>query len=211
MDEHASHEATNEVTGELQPLLDAALSGNAEATAELIQRCRPYLLAVANQNIESGLRPKVAASDAVQETLIEAGRDLGGFRGTSEAELLGWLKRILQNNLIDARRRYQANKRQLDRELVLRSDESDSPHKPETASAIIGRDEEAARVRDAVSRLPDDYRTVIELRNWQLKSFEDIGTEMNRSAEAARKLWGRAIRQLQHELGDQTSDQRGAH
>ncbi len=186
---------------ELRSLLDAAKAGCEPSKTRLIELSRRYLLAIANRNIESGLRSKVAASDVVQETLFEAQRDLVKFRGDSEEELFGWLRRVLQNNLTDARRRFQTDKRRLDREQVMLSTEPSSARSAETASGIMARDEQASRVRNEVAKLPDDLRIVIELRNWQLKSFEEVGVEMNRSAEAARKLWGRAIKRLQQELG----------
>jgi RNA polymerase sigma-70 factor (ECF subfamily) len=48
--------------------------------------------------------------------------------------------------------------------------------------------------------LPDDYRRVIELRYLEEQSFEEIGARMQRSADAARKLWARAVERLQQEL-----------
>jgi RNA polymerase sigma-70 factor (ECF subfamily) len=60
--------------------------------------------------------------------------------------------------------------------------------------------EEAAALHAAMSRLSEDYREVLHLRNWQQLPFMDIGEKMGRSAEAARKLWSRALVQLQQEL-----------
>lgn len=51
-----------------------------------------------------------------------------------------------------------------------------------------------------LARLPADHPVVIELRYWKGLSFADIGTEMDRSADAVRKLWYRAIERLQAEL-----------
>lgn len=198
-DDHTSHDKTDR--GGIEKLLQAAQDGCAESRGQLLDLCRKYLLSIANRDLESGLRPKVAASDVVQETLIEAQRDLSDFDGHSEQELLAWLRRILQNNLIDNRRRFfQTDKRQLNREQPLASGDDHGIAEPTTTSSILARDEDAERMRSAVAVLPDDYRRVIELRNWQLKSFEDIGVELDRSAEAARKLWGRAIAHLQQQM-----------
>lgn len=190
-----------------EELLQAAQNGCEQSRGRLLDLCRRYLLSIANRDLESGLRPKVAASDIVQETLIEAQRDLPDFAGQSEQELLAWLRRILQNNLTDNRRRYfQTAKRQLDKEQPLESGDDHGVSGPVTASSIVTRDEDAERMRIAVARLPEDYRRVIELRNWQLKSFEDTGAELGRSAEAARKLWGRAIAHLQQQMKGDSRD-----
>jgi RNA polymerase sigma-70 factor (ECF subfamily) len=61
-------------------------------------------------------------------------------------------------------------------------------------------EEEAALLQRALQRLPEDYQQVIRLRNWQLLPFDVIGQQLGRSAEAARKLWARAIEHLQREM-----------
>jgi RNA polymerase sigma-70 factor, ECF subfamily len=60
--------------------------------------------------------------------------------------------------------------------------------------------EEAVRLRAALERLPENYRRVIQLRNWEERSFVEIGERLERSDEAARKLWARAIDRLRGEL-----------
>jgi RNA polymerase sigma-70 factor, ECF subfamily len=61
--------------------------------------------------------------------------------------------------------------------------------------------EERELFNRAMERLPDSYRQAIELRHREDLSFEKLGERLNRSEEAARKLWTRAVRQLQQELG----------
>ena len=53
----------------------------------------------------------------------------------------------------------------------------------------------------AMERLPPDYRQVITLRHEQQLTFEEIGQQMQRTANAARMLWLRAIECLQKEMG----------
>jgi DNA-directed RNA polymerase specialized sigma24 family protein len=52
----------------------------------------------------------------------------------------------------------------------------------------------------ALDALSADHRRVIVLRNLELRSFVEIGALMNRSADAVRKLWVRALEELQAEL-----------
>ena len=51
----------------------------------------------------------------------------------------------------------------------------------------------------ALERLPEDYRQVIVLRYREGRSFDEIGKQMNRSADAAGKLWSRAMERLREE------------
>jgi RNA polymerase sigma-70 factor (ECF subfamily) len=49
-------------------------------------------------------------------------------------------------------------------------------------------------------RLPADEQAVIVLRHFDSLSFEEVGRRLDRSPEAVRKLFARAIVRLQHML-----------
>ncbi len=68
--------------------------------------------------------------------------------------------------------------------------------KSEPASSAMRRAEAAARVKTGIEELPEDYRTVILLRQQEDLTFEEIARRMERSPDAARMLWGRAILEL---------------
>ncbi|HWG44817.1 MAG TPA: sigma-70 family RNA polymerase sigma factor [Gemmataceae bacterium] len=60
--------------------------------------------------------------------------------------------------------------------------------------------EEAADLEHALAQLPEHYQQVLRLRYHEQQTFPDIGTTLNCSTEAARKLWARAVDQLQKKL-----------
>ncbi len=62
-----------------------------------------------------------------------------------------------------------------------------------TPSAVVTVREQSLALKGALDRLSDDYRRVIRLRYDDSLTFEQIGQEMGRSPEAARKLWARAM------------------
>ena len=70
---------------------------------------------------------KGGASDLVQETFLEAQRDFPRFQGTSEAELLGWLRQMLLNNVANFTRHYRITKREVGREVAIQQDDSANP------------------------------------------------------------------------------------
>lgn len=187
-------------------LLRAARAGSTEAFGRLFEACRPYLLLVADQELRPPLQAKVEASDVVQETFLEAQRDFRHFRGQSEAQLLGWLRGILLHNLADLGRRFEASCRRLSQEVPL-SDRGYAVAPSGGALAdgqtaceqLIAREERLALVA-ALERLPPSYRRVLQLRYDERQSFAEIGTSLQRSPEAARKLWCRALEQLRHHL-----------
>ena len=92
-------------------LLQRARAGDAAARDALFLRCRNYVTVVARSQVESWMRPKIDASDIVQQTLLEAHRGLSGFAGGSEGEWLAWLRQILRHNTQDFIRRCRTEKR----------------------------------------------------------------------------------------------------
>src|SRR5215467_12834077 len=101
--------------------ITSARAGSGAALGRALNGCRAYLLLIAEKELDPDLRAKGGASDLVQETFLEAQRDFARFDGTSEAELLAWLRRILVNNLGNFSRRYHGtHRRALDREVELR-------------------------------------------------------------------------------------------
>jgi RNA polymerase sigma-70 factor (ECF subfamily) len=187
--------------------LQQARAGSREAIGLALEACRAYLLAVANRQVDAGLRAKGGASDLVQETFLEAQRDFDRFQGTTDAELRAWLCRLLVNNAANFVRHYRGtDKRQVGREQALQRPGDTSllgpalPAPTPTPSAEMIDLEEAEAVERAMARLPEDYRRVIVLRNRENRSFEEIARELGRSENAVCKLWLRAIERLQAEL-----------
>jgi RNA polymerase sigma-70 factor (ECF subfamily) len=193
----------NEQGDPLSDWLAAARAGSADALGQALQACRGYLLLIAEQELDSDLRAKGGASDLVQETFIKAQRHFAGFQGGGE-ELRAWLRRILLNQLADFRALYrEAEKRQTAREVPLESDSSAQggalPDEELSPSGQAMAREQREQLRLVVERLPEDYRQVIVLRYEQDQSFEEIAQCMNRSANAVRKLWARALERLHEE------------
>jgi RNA polymerase sigma-70 factor, ECF subfamily len=184
--------------------------GDAQALASLLNFYRPYLLATARARLDNRLRVKAGPSDVVQETLAEAHRawDKIEQRPRTEDEFREWIRGILLERLKALRRRfYRAQSRSLRRERSLDDGQSkrlidqlaagcsDSP------SAALDRQALAERLEEALERLPDAYRQIILWRNRDNQKFTEIGACLDRSPDAARKLWRRAIRLLKKELG----------
>ena len=191
-------------------LIAAAREGSTDALGRMLDECRHYLLLVANHELDSQLQAKLGASDLVQDTFLEAQRDFNCFHGRTEAELLAWLRQILLNNMRDAAQRYHGTaKRQVSREVPLSPLDDTSGYDGETLPAKANPPswparqlEQSSAIESALEQLPEDYREIVELRNFQLLDFADIGRQMNRSADASRKLWSRAIKVLEQRLSE---------
>ncbi|MEZ6135015.1 MAG: sigma-70 family RNA polymerase sigma factor [Pirellulaceae bacterium] len=199
-----NHELSNQSNeAELMQLIALARGGDRDALGVLIDRYRNYLLLIANEEMDATLQGKLGASDVVQQSMLQAQQKFTQFRGASEQEWQGWLRKILQNGVRKAQRSYATGKRNrkieisLQQESAIRRGLMDANLTP--ASDAINR-EKSARVHEALNRLSNDHRVVIRLRSFDLLEFEEIGSRMDRSAEACRKLWGRAISALRKSL-----------
>jgi len=118
-------------------------------------------------------------------------------------------ERLLSEGVVLPRsdRSYRATaKRHIGREVALETSRSVSSSgkglyaASPSPSAEAMAHERAEALQLALARLPEDYRQVIALRHLEQLSFDEIGALMERSADAVRKLWTRAIERLRMEL-----------
>src|SRR6516165_9249927 len=133
-----------------------------------LERFRQYLLLLARIHLGDRTRAKLDASDVVQETLLEAYRKRGQFRGASEAELAAWLRQMLAFAIADAHRAQHRAKRDIDREQSLHAALNDSSSKlesllaaPQSSPSQRARQEQLVRLADALAQLPEDQREAV--------------------------------------------------
>jgi RNA polymerase sigma-70 factor (ECF subfamily) len=199
--------ATNGQVDPAEIILDVR-KGRNQRLGELLELYRNYLKLLARTQVDLHLRRRADASDLVQETFLDACRDFAQFRGSSEAELLAWLRKILIYNVAKlVQRQVLAKKRDIRRNVSLDGHiaalnkssarfEAALAGRSSTPSAQAQRRERAAVVADYLAQLPPDYREVIVLRNLEGLAFADVARRMDRSPGAVRILWVRALNQL---------------
>jgi RNA polymerase sigma-70 factor (ECF subfamily) len=186
-------------------LIANAKAGCTRSRGELLESYRKYLKILADAQVQSSMRGRADASDLVQEAFLCAHEAFGCFRGTTEAELSVWLQRILASRLVDLYRFHASQKRDLDLEKDIneRLDQSSIAlsqiliHPDPSPSEACMQRENARIVADAIEDLAPDYRTVILLRHVRGLPHAAVAAEMNRSVESVKKLWVRALSQLQ--------------
>ncbi len=193
----------------IQELILKARAGDASALSDLVENYRDYLLLIANSEIGNQLQGKVGASDLVQQSVFGAQRNFSQFRGEHSTELKAWLRTILRNNVRKTHRQYSTRKRNLGQEVCLEDNSAvrggimDLQLTP--SSEAIQREKESA-LRSALASLSTNHQTIIQLRNFEQLEFAEIGKQMGRSADAARKLWARALHSLQETLAQQSPE-----
>jgi RNA polymerase sigma-70 factor (ECF subfamily) len=185
-------------------ILERVRSGNTESLGVLLGLYRNYLLVVAANHLDRRLRQRVDPSDLVQEALLAAHRDFGDFRGSTEREFMGWLRKILVHCISHAVETHvKTRKRDIRREAMQQQspEASDAENlwiygvssRESTPSEIVGRGEESLKLVQQLAKLKPEYRDVIVYRNLQGLSFEEVAARMGRKTSSVRMLWLRAI------------------
>ena len=193
-----------------QLLIDQARRGDEEATGRLLRAYSEYLKLLARVQIGRRLQGKVDASDLVQETFLDAHRQMPNFKGATDPELLAWLRRIMAGQVAMTVRRYLGAK---GRDVNL---ERGIAHEVEQSSValdggLVGSEtspsqnaskrEQAVILADALSHLSEDHREAIVLRHLEGLSLADAATRMGRSADSVQKLYVRGLMNLRRILG----------
>jgi len=132
------------------------------------------------------------AQDIVQEASLRAFRYFAGFRGTEPGEGRAWLLAIVRNTARTwrERNRHHAQATAFDEELHSERVAEDHPE------AAVVRKSEGDALREAIDRLPTEFREVIVLRELEGLSYKEIsdvagipvGTVMSRLSRARRRL-----------------------
>lgn len=194
-----------EPSPDLNEMIARARNGDVVVLGRLLELYRNYLRVLADLEIGRRLRRKVDASDIVQETYLEAHRQFAQFRGTIEPQLAEWLRTILAGALARTVRRYfgtQARDLRLEQEISSGLGQSSAAlsawavDSMSTPSHQVVRGEQTMIVTDALSALPDDYRTVLLLRHMEGLTFVQIAEQMNRTVDSVEKLWVRGLARL---------------
>ena len=193
-------------------LLDGLRRGDDHAFATLVRQHAGRMLATARRLLRDGDE----AEDAVQEAFVSAARAIGGFAGDSK--LSTWLHRVVVNTaLMRLRSRRRRREEPID-DLLPRFD-ADGYH----AEAVVGwetpsdvlleRRQTREIVRRCIDQLPEQYRTVIMLRDIEEMDTEEtahsIGSTPNavkirllRARQALRTVLARELSRSEHAPDD---------
>jgi RNA polymerase sigma-70 factor (ECF subfamily) len=195
----------------ISELIRAARS-RSEALGDLLERYRGFLRIVAEHEIGRALQRRVDASDAVQQTFLDAQRGFAEFAGRSEPELSAWLKQILRYNIAGFVRDHVATpKRAVGRERSIYDAEDSAVltwHEPPAGdtspSSKMIRGEKAIRIAQLLESLPADQGEAVRLRHLEGRSIKEIAEHFGRQPTAVAGLLKRGLKSLRAKMTEQS-------
>jgi RNA polymerase sigma-70 factor, ECF subfamily len=181
-----------------------------------LERFRAYLRLLARLQLDERLQGKVDLSGVVQQTMLEAHQALAQLDRLNDAQKAGWLRRALAHNLTDEVRRLGRAVRDvnLERSLEAALEESSSRLEQWLATEQTSpsdqavRNEQLMQLADALTRLPDDQRTAVEMHHLQGRPLAEIAERLDRTRGAVGALLLRAMKKLRRLLEEPTADPR---
>ncbi len=176
--------------------------------SQVLEIHRAYLRLLARLHLPTRLQSKLDPSDVVQMTLLKAHKNLDQFRGNNDAEMAGWLGKILANVLADALREFEGAKRDVHLERSLQVEVAESSARLEkfleadtsSPSDKAVRNEEFQRLAESLAQLPDDQQTAVEMHHLLGCSVADIASQMNRTEASVAGLLRRGLKKLRELL-----------
>jgi RNA polymerase sigma-70 factor (ECF subfamily) len=188
---------------EQQAALDLARAGDSDALGRLLDGSRSYIRLLVRSLRRGRVPGRLDDSDLIQDALVEAHRSFARFHGTTVAEFTAWLRAVVVRAAGHTLRAHlTAGKRDVGREEVGAALAEQLADSGSTPSEQAARHELAARMADALARLPEDMQQVLLGRHVDGLSHAALAQQMGRSEGAVRVLYTRALRRLREECGE---------
>jgi RNA polymerase sigma-70 factor, ECF subfamily len=171
-----------------------AVEAESLALADQFETLCPYLLAIARREFTPlPIIDCSSASDLVQDTFLAALEQWEQFRGPPEA-LLGWLRAILRRKIFRERGRH----RRIGAASIWKKAVELTEELPDTTApphVLVEQEDDRLRVVQLLQEMSELHREIIEDR-LQDGTFSEIAQRHGMTADAVRKTYARAVRQL---------------
>lgn len=195
-----------DVTDATPVLLERLHRGDESALAALLELHLPWLRSHVERRLGDFLRRHADAEDYLQDAVADFLRDAPHFQVRDGAQFRALLARVTENTLRDRNDWYRAKRRDLARNAALPSESvlalDPALQGGTTPSRAADRSEMREWVRLALELMSAEDRKIILAREYDDRSFVEIGTELGMTANAVRMRWVRAIARLAEVMKD---------
>lgn len=193
------------------PRIERAVGRDGDALEELLREVGPEV--AAELSIDRRWRASFDREDVMQVTYLEACLRISTLRARTVGGFRAWLGRIAENNLRDALRALQRDKRPdgAGRRRATRGAGNSAEtlvaslqDGRTTAGSAAARREAVAHLEAALEGLPASYRRVVEEVDLAERAVAEVAAEMEKSPGAVHMLRSRAHDRLKEMLGGAT-------
>lgn len=178
---------------DLEAVVQRAQDNDAEALGEIYRRFVRRVFGLCRYMLGS----RENAEDATSEIFLKLQRSIASYDGS--IPFPRWLLRLASNQCIDVLRR-RARRRKVMAESEAGTEVIDAASSElSPLGALIGK-EERAKVRDAIERLPENYRVPLVLRYYSELTYDEIAHELGLEKNYVAALIFRAKQELRRRL-----------
>lgn len=179
-------------------LIRKSIQGDSSAFESLVLRYQDRLA----HSLEHALGNRDDALDATQQAFISAWKNISGFR--SDSAFYSWLYRIAMNAAITAKRRQRIATTPIHRATEDGGVQPEDPRPDTNPGHQMQTGERVQQVREALARVPEEFRQPLVLKEIDGLSYEEIasvlgipiGTVRSRIFRARKELSDRLRREL---------------
>ena len=181
-------------------LIRGAVDGSEEALEELFDVVSPRMLATIRLMLGPQMRQRIESQDILQDTLLKAFDRIDQFEGQGHGSLYGWLAAIARNQIRDQLDYQGRRKRDAKMRVSLDGKFPELSARVESEVSRIHLREREIELESALENLSDSHRSVILLRSHEELSFPEIGKRLEKTPDASRMLFARAMAALTREM-----------
>ncbi len=188
--------------GKTMPLVSRAKKGDMSAISSLYRLYEKRLKKAVRIRVGDKLRRRTESNDLIQSVWKDVLSNMNGFEYRGQDSFFRWLLTRIIHKIQDKGRYFTAEKRNMKKEKPLCRENSFTrgsplpPARGPTPSHVVSVDEQLNRLMRILDRLPDSQRQAVVFRMRDEMTFEEIGRKINRSSEAARKLYSRGVKKI---------------
>jgi len=198
---------------ELEHLMRLSQQGDREAFSRLFELRRAQLVREVSRKMDRRLRPRVDASDVIQEVFMDANRRLSEMI-ENDTPLIAWLRFLCNQKLTDLQRKHiGAQKRSLQRERLPGRDSFDLDSIANflvdnitSPSSGAHRNDLAGRVQDLLRELSPLDREILVLRHFHFMSNSEVAESLGLGINAASNRYVRALQRFKKLIDLNESD-----
>lgn len=179
-----------------------AVGGDIVALERLLLRHHSLVAGHIAKSLREPLKSTCTVQDVLQETFVQAIRDIRNCQAESQQSFCGWLLTIADHRMHALSRAMDSKRRGGGRQPVHVAATSRETRcgplldllagKDETPSKVAGRHEALAAVHVGVAALPQDQREAVRLHFIEQRTLDETASNMGRSPAAVRGLLHRA-------------------